>query len=135
MKKLNCLFTVLFASLLFAFVSCGSTPAASASGEGDKTLAFVVLSSNPSTGYSWSCSVKDTAVAELSSNEYVAASAENGLVGAGGVHYFVFKGKKAGETEVNFAYARANASPSQKRTYKVTVLPDLSTGLELVSLE
>ena len=39
------------------------------------------------------------------------------------------------ETEVNFSYARANSSPSAKRTYKVTVAQDLSTGLELVSWE
>lgn len=134
MKK-SLILSLFFALSVLCFNSCGSTPAAASSGEGDKTLAFVVLSSNPSTGYSWSCSVKDSSVAELSSNEYVAASAENGIVGAGGVHYFILKGKKAGETEVNFSYARANSSPSAKRTYKVTVAQDLSTGLELVSWE
>jgi len=135
MKKLNLIFAVSLLSASLLLFSCGSTAAAPQTVEGDSTTAFIVLFSNQTTGYSWTCNVHDTSIVELVSNEYVAATTENSALGTGGAHYFVLKGKKEGSTQAVFTYARTNGAPSQKKVYEINVNKDLSTGLELVSAE
>lgn len=140
MKK-SCFLCLTLMTLFFA--SCGSTEQVAAtvaetvqnSNTGDSSIVFILLDSNPSTGYSWSCSVEDSTVAELVSNEYVPNSTDGSTVGSGGKHGFILKGKKEGKTKVTFSYARQGSSPSQKRVYEINVAQDKSSGLTLVSLE
>ena len=62
----------------------------------------IALGSNQTTGYSWQESYDETML-ELVQQSYE-EEAEEGLVGAGGIEYFRFKGLKAGETNITLTY-------------------------------
>ncbi|MBR4599026.1 MAG: protease inhibitor I42 family protein [Treponema sp.] len=140
MKKLNLLpLSALFFFLVTGFLSCASTavPASDAavSEKSDSSTVFVILDSNPSTGYSWSYSIEDKNIVAPVSDKFIQNEAPADFVGVGGKHSFILKGKKEGTTQVVFNYARANSEPIQKRVYELNVASDLSTGLKLVSAE
>lgn len=141
MKKLHLISTFFAIALLSAgFISCGSTSTAVAegsasSGTSDGSNIFIILDSNPSTGYSWTYNIEDKSIVASVSDNFVQNNSGSERVGAGGIHTFILQGKKEGRTQVVFTYARANASPSQKRVYEVTVDSNLSTGLKLLSAE
>ncbi len=63
---------------------------------------FIVLSSNPSTGYRWEASYEDGAL-ELLGEEYERSS---DLIGAGGHQTFTFLPLRNGETVVHLRYRR-----------------------------
>ena len=135
MKKLLMLAGLAAVVCTLILTACGSSSVAVASQVSDPSVTFVVLDSNPTTGYSWSCSVKDSNILSLVSDNYTQNEAPAGMTGVGGKHKFVFQGKKAGSTEATLTYARANQTAAQKRVYRFTVAQDLSTSLELVSAE
>lgn len=81
------------------------------------------LSSNPSTGYSWS--VDDTYnknIISKISNEFVASNSE--MSGVPGKELWVFKGTSKGNTKLNFVYSRQrgnNTSQINSKSFIVTV--------------
>ncbi len=135
MKKLLMIAGLAAVVCVLILTACGSSSAAVASQVSDPSITFVVLDSNPTTGYSWSCSIKDSNILSLVSDNYTQDEAPAGMTGVGGKHRFVFQGKKAGSTEATLSYARANQKAAQKRVYRFTVAQDLSTSLELISAE
>lgn len=135
MKKLLIIAALVTAVCAIVLTACGSSSVAAASQVADPSITFVVLDSNPTTGYSWTCSIKDSNIISLVSDNYTQDEAPAGMTGVGGKHRFVFQGKKAGSTEATLSYARANQKALQKRVYKFTVGQDLSTSLELTSAE
>ena len=140
MKNFITLFiTATFIFLSAGFISCGSSSKAAGTSAGseknDSSSVFVILDSNPSTGYSWVCSATDKNVVELVTDQFIQNDAAGEKLGLGGKHTFILQGKKEGKTQVSFTYARTNSTPSQKRVYEVTVAADLSTGLKLISAE
>ena len=83
----------------------------------------VNLSSNPSTGYSWS--VDDTYnknIISKISNEFQASN--SAMVGAPGNELWVFTGTGKGNTKLNFVYSRQRedkTSQINSKTFDVTV--------------
>jgi len=81
------------------------------------------LTSNPSTGYSWS--VDDTYnknIMSKISNEFIPSNSE--MIGAPGKELWVFKGVRKGETKLNFVYIRQRedeTSQINSKTFNVTV--------------
>ena len=87
----------------------------------------VVLSGNPTTGYTWSASLsdKDTAVLQQQGDQvYVQQNTAPSVVGAGGTFTFTFKAAAAGKVTLALGYARpfeAGVAPIQTYTVTVTV--------------
>ena len=81
------------------------------------------LTSNPSTGYSWS--VDDTYnknIMSKISNEFIASNSE--MIGAPGKELWVFKGTGKGNTKLNFVYSRQReniTSQINSKSFNVTV--------------
>ncbi|MEI7690732.1 MAG: protease inhibitor I42 family protein [bacterium] len=77
----------------------------------------ITLTSNPSTGYTWSVSDDyDKNIVQAVSNEYIAPNTQK--VGAPGKELWTFKGKGIGNTKLNFTYARSWESKSNQKTLK-----------------
>jgi inhibitor of cysteine peptidase len=67
----------------------------------------IALESNPTTGYTWE-EGHDAAMLTLVDDRYEAGQkAKEGLVGAGGTHYFKYKALKSGKTEITLTYKRS----------------------------
>jgi predicted secreted protein len=84
----------------------------------------IALDANPSTGYSWSQSIKDPTVVAFVSNSYVTESRDPQVVGGGGTDTFTFKTLAKGSTVITLKYARSwetGAPAAQTRTVTVTV--------------
>lgn len=131
MKKV---FFILSLAAAVFLAGCASTPAEPAK---KNTTVFIVFNSNPTTGFSWKCTLSNSSIAEIISDEYIPDSTEEGMAGAGGKHKFILRGKKAGTTQASFVYARPwdGGETAEKRVYSLTVNPDLSTSFVLVSAE
>lgn len=86
-------------------------------------LCRIMLSGNPTTGYSWNYEVSDEAVAAPVCGSYVSQAGE-GIVGGGGTYSWDFKALTAGESTITFKYYRTwegQASAVQTVVYRVTV--------------
>lgn len=83
----------------------------------------LVLDANPTTGYSWSQTIKDTNVVTYVDNAYVATPRDPQVVGGGGTDTFTFKAVGKGTTTITLVYARPweSVPPAQTRTIVVTV--------------
>jgi inhibitor of cysteine peptidase len=80
------------------------------------------LTSNPSTGYSWSWSNQQAvSVVEKTDSKYTANNP--GSMGGGGSEVWTFKGLKSGSDSLKLEYKRAwePDSPAESKTIKVTV--------------
>lgn len=81
------------------------------------------LTSNPSTGYSWS--IDDTYNKNITSkisNEFIASNSKK--IGAPGKELWVFKGTGKGNTKLNFVYSRQREdiiSRINSKSFNVTV--------------
>jgi len=81
------------------------------------------LTSNPSTGYSWS--VDDTYnknIMSKISNEFIPSNSE--MIGAPGKELWVFRGTNKGNTKLNFVYSRQReniTSQINSKSFNVTV--------------
>ena len=111
---------------LFLIVGCNSKEV-----DGRMTISLI---ENPTTGYEWSCEISDFSVLALENNNYVANSNEEDLVGAPGVHEFIFKSLKEGKTDIVCSYERnwEDEEPLYQLTYKVKVDSDLNITFESV---
>jgi inhibitor of cysteine peptidase len=75
----------------------------------------IALESNPTTGYDWEES-HDAAMLTLVNDRYeTGQKAKEGLVGAGGTHYFTYKALKSGKTEITLIYKRSWEEESAKQ--------------------
>ena len=86
----------------------------------------IALKANESTGYSWSVAPGwDDSVVELTSGVYEADPAPAGVVGSGGIQYYVFTALQPGETQVRLGYARGweDKLPVEERLLNFTILP------------
>lgn len=81
------------------------------------------LEENPTTGYAWTADISDQTVVELAKEEYKQESAEEDIVGAGGVKELTFKALKKGEAAVTLKYERSFEEDSAVETlvYNITV--------------
>ena len=85
----------------------------------------VRLPANPSTGYSWSYTVKGDDVLRLDSVSGVVPTA-NGMVGTSGDEVWSFRAQGSGNAVLTYIYARPwekNALPAKTFTLKVEVSP------------
>ncbi len=123
MKKKIALFTALVLILCFFVVAC----AAPSTGDSfkDKT-ATIVLEENQTTGYTWAVSVDDESVISLKSDKYYSESV-NDVVGAGGVHEYIFEAMNPGTAEITFSLGQqwdGGEKDTETKKYKVTVGDD-----------
>lgn len=82
---------------------------------------FIVVESNPSTGYHWEV-VGDLSGVELVSREYTAS--EPVIPGSGGVEVWFFSAVSSGETTItlgNYPPGVNEGEPDQTQTFTVTV--------------
>jgi predicted secreted protein len=83
---------------------------------------FIALSSNDTTGYTWSQSIADGKILAYEGNVYQGPS--NGLAGAGGQQIFIYHANRTGSTTIAFSYARPfepGVPPVKNLTFTVTV--------------
>lgn len=86
----------------------------------------VILSANPTTGYTWAVEIADEAVVSVTDDGIAPDSEE--LTGAGGMQRFELVGKAQGYTTVTFVYARSwetEDEPVYKLVYDLSVDADL----------
>ncbi len=83
--------------------------------------AKIVLTENPSTGYSWHWNVANTNVVRIENEEFI--SAQNGLIGAPGEHVWNIKGLREGQSEIVLEYYRNWEPDKVEKTviYKIKV--------------
>ena len=105
MKAKNLFFAVLVFILVFVFASCESS-GANNNQSNDTTRGVVEFEGNPTTGYSWVCSLTPEGIVAEISNEYIPDPAEPGIAGSGGKFVFTFQAIKEGEAELLFSYLR-----------------------------
>lgn len=81
----------------------------------------VRLAENPSTGYSWNATV--TSGLTIVSDAYEADPQSQGMVGAGGTHFWILSGTAAGEQKFSAVYMRPweNVTGSEE-TFVLNVL-------------
>ena len=91
------------------------------------------LNANATTGYQWSYSIDGDAV-KMTEEHYETYEHAAGMVGVGGVQYFVFEAVKPGKATVTFQYARSwKDGNAQIIVFELTVAEDMSvTYKELV---
>ena len=86
----------------------------------------VILSANPTTGYTWAVEIADEAVVSVTDDGIAPDSEE--LTGAGGMQRFELVGKAQGYTTATFVYARSwetEEEPVYKLVYDMSVDADL----------
>lgn len=86
----------------------------------------VILSANPTTGYTWAVEIADDTVVSVTDDGIAPDSEE--LTGAGGMQRFELVGKAQGYTTVTFVYARSwetEEEPVYKLVYDLSVDADL----------
>lgn len=92
------------------------------------------LPANPTAGYAWSWAADEPFVVSVT-EQYFADSAELGLAGAGGTHWFHFDGLHPGTTAVTLTYGRSwEEEPASRITYRITVRDQLDVmiwGVEM----
>lgn len=71
------------------------------------TQVEIDLKGNPTTGYEWKCTVDNTNIAKMVSNNYVQDKNEEDLVGVGGTYKFIFEGVSDGFTTIACNYSRS----------------------------
>jgi inhibitor of cysteine peptidase len=87
----------------------------------------VILTGNPTTGYSWTATLsdKDKAVLQQQGDPvYAQGNANPSVVGAGGAFTFTFKAAAKGQVVLKFDYARpweTGVAPIQTYTATITV--------------
>jgi len=84
---------------------------------------FVVLDSNPTTGYGWQLDF-DSSFIQLVDRKYVSRSQEALPVpGAGGDEAFNFLALKSGKTEITFSYLREweDKAPINTKVFEITI--------------
>lgn len=98
-------------------------------------ITVISIEGNPTTGYEWTANVRDRNIASLVSVEYIVDDfeGEEMPVGIGGTYFFTFNAVNAGETLVDFSYARPwEGEAIETAQYRLIVREDLSIICEMV---
>jgi len=136
MKKINWIVTSIILIIIIAigggliYINLSKNPSKIEFSEDQQNIEIkkgqeftINLTSNQSTGYSWS--VDDTYnknIMSKISNEFIPSNSE--MSGAPGKELWVFKGTNKGETKLNFVYIRQRedkTSQINSKTFDVTV--------------
>lgn len=86
--------------------------------------AVIRLLENPTTGYEWTVEAQPEGIVSLESDEFTADAAAEGMVGAGGVHTWIFNAGGEGTVVLTFRYARSfepNEQPAATVTFTYQV--------------
>lgn len=97
---------------------------------------YIDLSSNPTTGYSWTAEIEDEGIVIIR-EEFLESGSNQQLVGAGGVQRFQVSGNTPGTTSIYFRYARPweSEQPTQTLLYRLTVNDNLDVMIWGVEAE
>ena len=120
-KNLFLAVLILMLALGLAFTSCAS---GGAGNDSSNYRAVVELTGNPTTGYTWVCSLTPEGIVKEISNEYIPDPTEPGVTGSGGKFVFTFQAIKEGEAELLFSYLRPweeNVPALRTETYHANV--------------
>lgn len=92
--------------------------------EGESLL--IELSSNPSTGYTWTYDISNNDIISIE-EDYDDSNCEENAVGCGGYNVYNIKALKKGETTITFTYSFPNKvnSEEKKAVYVITIDKDL----------
>ena len=80
---------------------------------------YIALNSNPTTGFIWQVTYDGNMLEMVDKSYKPSEAATQGLVGAGGVEYFLFKALNIGDTEITFVYKREWEEPTPEDITKV----------------
>ena len=129
MKKKLVILMLILAFVLTA-AACGAKNASAAA----PNAVDLYFPSNPTTGYQWLAQVGDSKIVDVT-DRFDAADASQGLVGAGGTHWFHFDGLAEGSTTVTLTYARSweDGEPVYSFVYSVKV--DAAKNVLITSVE
>ena len=107
---------------LVLMVMMAALPVLAQGCEGDPPIApEIQLPANPTTGYTWHCTVEDPAVLDVCDQGYY-PTGDNEMLGAGGWQLYRLDGAEEGMTIVTFTYARSwEAEPLYSLAYYVQV--------------
>ena len=108
-------YSILLISVIFLYTIIGCSPATISINENNHKEKYsikkndnleVVLSANPSTGYTWQIVKNDKSKLEMVDENYTAKIVKEGIVGSGGDKTFVFKAIGKGNVILEFNYSR-----------------------------
>jgi predicted secreted protein len=88
----------------------------------DGGMLTIVLRENPTTGFSWHYTIKNTEKLEYISDIYTGS--DGGMTGAGGTHEFVFRITGREDNEIGFKYYRSFEPENIEGEYTFKVLAD-----------
>ena len=91
----------------------------------------IELEGNPTTGYEWTCVVKDEKIAKVESI-FKPDETTSAITGEGGTYLFTVTGLKEGNTTITCKYARSweETANDEVRQYNVTVDKILKVSIE-----
>lgn len=91
----------------------------------------IELEGNPTTGYEWTCTVKDESIVKVESI-YEPDKTTSEMTGTGGTYLFTVIGQKEGNTTIKCKYARSweENDNDEIRNYNVTVNKELDVSVE-----
>ena len=91
----------------------------------------IELEGNPTTGYEWTCVVKDEKIAKVESI-FKPDETTSEITGEGGTYLFTVTGLKEGNTTIKCKYARnwEETINDEVRKYNVTVDKNLKVSIE-----
>ena len=72
----------------------------------EQKTAVIELEGNPTTGYTWVCSISPEGIVREVSNKYIPNNTNEKIVGSGGKFVFTFEAMSEGEAELVFSYLR-----------------------------
>lgn len=109
---------------VFVYISSSKTPAMIEVAENQQNVEIkngqeftITLTSNPSTGYSWSVDdTYDKNIISKISNEFIASNTK--MSGAPGRELWIFKGTSTGNTKLNFTYTRQGDDKTNQLNFK-----------------
>lgn len=86
-------------------------------------LAYIVVDSNPTTGYTWTVKSSDDRIAKVIKQQYAADPAGSDLSGAGGKEIIVVKAMRKGDSKLQCTYEQNWDGGKQDKTlaYSITV--------------
>ena len=110
---------ILLIITIILITGCGSN-----NKEGESLL--IELSSNPSTGYTWTYDISNNDIISIE-EDYDDSNCEENAVGCGGYNVYNIKALKKGETTITFTYSFPNKvnSEEKKAVYVITIDKDL----------
>ncbi len=113
-------------TILFLFLSCAKKKETYLP---DVKTAEIILSGNPTTGYTWIYETSGHDCIEL--EEFITYLGDDGKTGAPSQFKYVLKGKKEGSEKIHFEYKRPweNSEPLEIKNYSISVNKNLEISV------